>query len=123
MLHAVGSHLNTLQVPRNNAEWAQVQRQASAAMETFNLSVRTSMGHGRCKPTFFYRDAPPWYHVVEGHRGLGFNGVAGGNQAGPEQVVAHVDVQGGKWLSAEVVNSQSLQGARGYVVSLCVRHE
>jgi hypothetical protein len=36
-LHAMGLRLNMLPLTRTNAEWAQAQRQASAATETLNL--------------------------------------------------------------------------------------
>ena len=77
-LHVIGSHLNLLRGPRTNAEWAQVQRQASAAMETLNLNRAHHHGPWLVR-TYMCRNAAPWYLVVEGRRGLGFNGVAGGN--------------------------------------------
>ena len=36
-LHAMGLRLNMLPLTRTNAEWAQAQRQASAATDTLNL--------------------------------------------------------------------------------------
>ena len=38
------------------------------------------------------------------------SGATGGNQAGPEQVVGHVNVQVGQGLVAEVVEAYSIQG-------------
>ncbi len=91
-LHAIGGHLNTLPIPHTNADWLHAQRLAVAATGKLKCHTHTvSLATVGASPPF-RRDAAPWDHVVEGHQGLGFKRVRGGNDTGPEQVVAHVDV-------------------------------